>query len=196
MMRLMRITGMTTCAIIASMALIQCTGCRSIKYGCWWVADGIVECRQDIRNSSQRSKHINAFGKKMRAEQPMVSVYDVSMFPVGKTTSIHYRRWISLFADGSFIALESRETRKFLSAGRKSLAYVSGQWERGEGAKIVLKCREGTSFGDSFGKDISIDLSSIARFPPANALPPWRLPQPYETLPTLPDGTGQAGTGD
>jgi len=192
MMKLMKFIGTTTYVAIASMMLTQCTGCKSIGHGCWWVAVGVGEWRQDIKNSSQRDKHTNAFGKKMKTEQPMITIYDASTFPIGKTTSVHYKRWISLFADGSFLALESRTTIKFLAPGRKNLVYISGQWERGEGTKVNLRCQGGTSFG----KDVSIDLSSSTNFPPAKAFPPWHFLHLHETRSALPEDMNQVETGD
>ena len=196
MMKMTNTISRVTCATITVIMLMQCAGCRSVGHGCYWVVAGVGEWRQDVKNSNQRKKHTNAFGKKMKTEQPMISVYNESDFPIGKTRSIHYKRWISLFSDGSFIALESREARRFLAIERKYLVYISGQWEKEGDTKIILKFQKGTNFGDSFGKDVSIDLSSVVRFPSVNTRFPWSFPQSRETLPIFQENINLIGPGD
>ena len=148
-------------ASILAILLLQSTGCRTIGEGCWWVAAGVGECWQDTKDSNQKRRYTNAFAKKIKKEPRMISLYDTYTIPIGKTTTIEKQRWVSLFDDGTFLALERAHTMRLLGYGGRSCTFVSGKWQKGEGTKIVLDYPKEMRFFDS----AVVDLASATNFP-------------------------------
>lgn len=144
---------------LPTMVWLECPGYIYIE-GTWFgMLMEVKEWKVNRRNSIQQTHYMDAFLEKMKTRQPMISLYDENYYPTGKTKSVRQKRWVSLFSDGSFLALNHNTVTGFLQSG-KYISCVSGQWERGENTMVVLKC-----------EDVSlvyapVDLSSATNFPP------------------------------
>ena len=192
-----------------TLTLLQCTGC--INYTAW---------RRDVNNSKQTDRYTSAINKRMnvllysatlsKTSQPMVSLYDeVHGPPLYGKGGTHRQRWVTLFADGSFCALNYLTVIQGAIGWKKDsyATYFEGQWEKGEGTMVVLKRPDGTSpvIRDPASSDmglnafsnvsdvrnsilefyIPIDLASVTNFPPSGF--PLKLIQLYETRSTSPE---------
>ncbi|MCL1922049.1 MAG: hypothetical protein FWG50_13425 [Kiritimatiellaeota bacterium] len=140
--------------------MLQCAGC--MQYAMW---------RRDCRNNDQKKRYATSLKEKAMQPMQMVSLYDVHIEPRGKLiwNTAGTARWVTLCADGSFLML-AENWDDF--CWRRDLTFVSGLWEREEGASVVLKRQEGTNLVDY----ASADLTSPANFqavkwPPGSPIP-------------------------
>ena len=144
------------------MVWLKCPGHRSIEFAYLGVAVGISGWVENTRNSMQQKHYTNAFAEKMKTRNPMVSLYDDYTVSVGKTTKGHSKRWMSLFSDGSFVALDSYSESGFFWR-RHRVTFVSGIWARASGTMVALQRQDGTNWCDY----AFLDLSSSTNFPAA-----------------------------
>jgi len=104
----------------------------------------------------------------MKMRQAMVSLHDDYTIQTGKTTSGQLRRWMSLFSDGSFVALNSYHVSSFFW-GSHRITFYSGKWSRATGTMVALQYQDGTNwFSYAF-----LDLSSVTNFPSVPAHSPF-----------------------
>ena len=132
--------------VITAMMLAQCMSCMSI----------------DARNSKQQKRYANAVAQKMKHKpaSPVIALMNESCETWGKAVS-HHRRWISLFSDNTFLALDDTITTHNVPSSDRSMVFISGEWGKEEGAMVVLKHQRGTNLVDY----MSIDLTSVTNFP-------------------------------
>jgi len=135
---------------------------------------GYEEWRQDVRNSKQRKYYTKALDEKLKLLQPMLSAYDSFYTPTGKKwgSGIHQKRIISLFSDGTFIAIEGKSQGFSLQV----VTFISGKWSRETETLVSLQRQDGTNFIDY----AFMDLSSMTNFPPKMIEMPFRVSPTYE----------------
>lgn len=161
--------------IMMVMMLMQCAGCKSVEHGCWWVVAGYGEWRQDVRNSKQKKHYSSALKEKLNPVQPMISIYDDFFTPTGKkfNSGTRQTRLMTLFADGSFIALEGKENGNYSMP--QNVIFISGAWKKESGTMASLQRRDGTNFIDY----AFVNLSSVTNF-----LAPNIIELPFGIFPT------------
>ena len=157
------------CAFTASMVLAQCVGCGSIRLASYGVAVEVRGWIEDVKNSKQQRRYASAFAKKMKTRQAMISLHDDVTFPIGKTTSGHLKRWVSLFSDGSFVALNSYSESGLFRGRQHRVTFCSGRWSRATGTMVALQHQDGTNWVDY----AFLDLSSVTNFPSNPVQPPF-----------------------